>query len=111
MIELIKDKLIIIPWVLSIAVTVLDGSIVFINFAGDNSQFVVNYSYALKPLLGDADSLYSILGVLIGLLIINLALTFYIYSKQKFLSYVISIATLAISLIFFITILAVTSIN
>ncbi len=106
-----KDKLIIVPWILSVSAIVFSASIVAVNFSGDNSQFVINYSYVFKPLLSDVNSLYSVLGIISGLLIVNSGLTFYVYRRERFLSYVISIATLAISLIFLITILSVTSIN
>ena len=97
--DLGRDKFIFTAFAISIILIVLSIFVGFTNFIGINGKLVMNYDILGNPILGDIDTIGSIIAILSAVIIMNFFLIYITYSRDKFFAYTLSFANVGISVL------------
>ena len=107
----IKNPFIIFSTGVSILMLILSIFVSAIGFEGQTGKLIINFGANNSPILGDPIMIISIFGILAAIMLINSLLVYEIYNKERFMSYVLSSVSIVISILIFISVSMVVSLN
>ncbi|MEK7462980.1 MAG: hypothetical protein AAB621_01265 [Patescibacteria group bacterium] len=83
-----------------------------LNFYKINNLLIMHYDgYNGIDFLGDKSDVFSLIGILAVMIILNVWLANRVYFRERFLSYLLSFSSLALSVLILIGVFAIISIN
>lgn len=83
-----------------------------VNFYKTSNLLIMHYDgYKGIDFLGDKNDVFSLIGIAAVMIILNVWLANRVYFKERFLSYLLSFSSLALSVLILIGVFAIISIN
>ena len=109
---IVKDKFIVIPLVVGLALLIVGFSVAYNQFVGVRNLLIIHFdSFRGIDFLGDKSDVFKILGLGIIVLCLDSFLASVFYWRERFLSYLLTCSTAIFSLLILIAVLAIIFIN
>ncbi|HEY4497115.1 MAG TPA: hypothetical protein VI432_03140 [Candidatus Paceibacterota bacterium] len=107
-----KDLNIILPFLIAIILIGISFSISLIYGDIPGGNLIINYDYEENiPILGSERTINNIFYITLFILLINLLMTWIVYYRERFISYILSYSSVFISSLAFIASIFVYTIN
>jgi len=99
----VSDRLIFFSLGISLLINIIQWALIYFKIRPDESNILLHYNVIYGTDLVDK-GLYAYLipGIAFGFLLLNFALTYYIYHREKLASYFLSMASIPVQLVFFV---------
>ena len=111
MLVLSKDRLVVIPFAISMVLILIAIFIGFTNFVYVNGKLIINYGNSGSPILGDLGEISSIILIGSAIILINLFLIYVVYNRERFFAYALSFTNVLISALILATLIGIASFN
>ena len=110
---MLKDKFIVYVFSLSFAFLVISGLVAFVGLPTGSGNLILRFDNFHNEVIwaGSVSIFYGILGTTIIISAINFMLAKHIYEKEKFVSYIFTVGTGIITLLFLIAAGSIALIN
>ena len=106
------DRYILIPAIAVVLLLVVAFLLAYFSFGGAGNILVVHFdAFRGIDFLGDKTDVYGIIGIGAVLALVNFTLVRVLYSRDKFLARFIVFASVFISILIFVTVVAIISVN
>jgi len=110
--DLKKDRVLAYSFGASFLALLLSWILAYVNFFKTGNLLIMHFdSYKGTDFLGDKSYLYNVLGAAAVILFLNFWLAGRVYFKERFLSYMLSVFSLILSLLILIAVFVIISIN
>ncbi len=110
---MLKDKIIIIFFGLSVVLLFVSALVGSIGLPGSQGPLIIRFNKLIGEanLVGDFRTVFSLGLVTSFTLLINFLLAREIYNRERFLSYILAAASLIVSLLFLIAVSGIVAVN
>ena len=109
---ILKDKFTVFPFLASFVLLAFAFFIVYLNLSDVSNILVIHFdSYKGIDFFGNKDHVFGMLFLGLFILVLNGFLANILYLRERFLSYVLSFSTTIFSILIFISILVIISVN
>lgn len=110
---MIKDKIIVYPFAISAILLLLSGLVAIAALPVDSGDIIIRFDNYHNEVLwaGSIGTFLGVVAVALAVVVVNFMLAQQIYSKERFIAYLLGAGSLVISTLFVIATFAVTLIN
>jgi hypothetical protein len=110
--KVLKDKYLRIVFAVSFFVLLFTATFIFSRFINVGGPVIIHFDFFNGiDFVGGNGEVFGILAVDFVIVTINFLLAEFIYQRERFMSYLISFATLILSILFLVVIAVISSIN
>lgn len=109
---ILKDKSIVFPFLASFVLLIFSFSFVYVNLVDVSNLLIIHFdAYRGADFFGEKGDIFNILLLGLAVLVLNGLLAGELYFRERFLAYVLAFGSVLFSLLIFIGIVAIISVN